>query len=73
MARRTIKGQPNRASEEAVPAPPPRKQSVASDDRGHSRLPLFVASLARVIMSLSGDSHSVISNALRAYDRLVVK
>jgi hypothetical protein len=46
---------------------------VASDDRGHSGLPLFVASLARVIMSLSGDSHSVISNALRAYDRLVVK
>jgi hypothetical protein len=31
------------------------------------------ASLARVIASLSGDSHSVISNALRAYDRLVVK
>jgi hypothetical protein len=31
------------------------------------------ASLAGVIASLFGDSHSVVSNALRAYDRLVVK
>jgi hypothetical protein len=31
------------------------------------------ASLAGVIASLFRDSHSVVSNALRAYDRLVVK
>jgi hypothetical protein len=73
MARRTIKGQPNRASDEAVPTIAPRKQSVASDDRGHSGLPPLEASLAGVIASLSGDSHGSISNALRAYDRLDVK
>jgi hypothetical protein len=31
------------------------------------------SSLARVIASLFGDSHSAVSNALRAYDRLVLK
>jgi peptidoglycan hydrolase CwlO-like protein len=31
------------------------------------------ASLAGVITSLSGDSHNVVSNAVRAYDRLDVK
>jgi hypothetical protein len=31
------------------------------------------ASLSRVIASLFGHSHSAISNALRAYDRLVLK
>jgi hypothetical protein len=31
------------------------------------------ASLTGVIASLSGDSHGVISNVLRAYDRLVLK
>jgi hypothetical protein len=73
MARRIVKGQPNRASDEVVLATALRKQSVASDDRGHSGLPQLEASLARVIVSLSGDSHSVVSNALRAHDRLVVK
>jgi hypothetical protein len=33
MVRRIVKGRPNRASDEAVPAIAPRKQSVASDDR----------------------------------------
>jgi hypothetical protein len=31
------------------------------------------ASLAGVIVSLSSDNHIVVSNALRAYDRLVLK
>jgi hypothetical protein len=73
MVRRTAKRQPNRASNEAVPAVAPRKQSMSSDDRGYSRLPQLEASLSGLIASLSGDSHSAISNALRAYDRLVVK
>jgi hypothetical protein len=33
MARRTVKGRPNRASNEVVLVAAPRKQSVASDDR----------------------------------------
>jgi hypothetical protein len=73
MARRTVKGRPNMASDEAVLTTGQRKQGVPSNDRGHSRLPQLEASLTRVIASLSGDSHSVVSNALRAYDRLVVK
>jgi hypothetical protein len=73
MVRRTAKGRPNRASDEADPAAPSRKQSVASDDQGHSRLPQLEASLARVIASVSDNSHSAVSNALGAYDRLVVK
>jgi hypothetical protein len=39
MARRTVKGRLNRASDEAVPATGQRKQGVSSDDRGHSGLP----------------------------------
>jgi predicted DNA-binding protein (MmcQ/YjbR family) len=70
---RTVKSQPKRASDEAVPTAAPRKQVVASDDQGHSRVPQLEASLAGVIASLSGDSHGVISNVLRAYDRLVLK
>jgi hypothetical protein len=31
------------------------------------------ALVAGVIASLSGDSHSAVSNALRAYDRFVLK
>jgi hypothetical protein len=73
MARRTVKSRANRASDEAVPAAAPRKQTVASDDRGHSGLPQLEASLAGVIASLPGDSDNVVSNALRAYDRLVLK
>jgi hypothetical protein len=46
---------------------------VTSDDRGHSGLPQLEASLIGVIAPLSGDSHSAVSNALRAYDRLVLK
>jgi hypothetical protein len=46
---------------------------MATDDQGYSGLPQLEASLARVIKSLSGDSHSVVSNALRAYDMLVLK
>jgi hypothetical protein len=46
---------------------------MASDDQGHSGLPQLESSLAGVIASLSGDSHSAVSNALRAYDRLVLK
>jgi hypothetical protein len=73
MVRRTVKGRPNRASDEAVPTGGQMKQGMASDDRGHSGLSQLDASLARVIASLFGDNHSVVSNALRAYDRLVVK
>jgi hypothetical protein len=73
MDRRSIKSRENRASDEAVPAVALRKPIVASDDRGHSRLAQLEASLAGVIASLSGDSHSVVSNALRAYDRLILK
>jgi hypothetical protein len=46
---------------------------VASDDQGHSGLPQLESSPAGVIMSLFGDSRSAVSNALRAYDRLVLK
>jgi hypothetical protein len=45
---------------------------VPSDDQGHSRPPHLEASLTRVIASLSCDCHSAVSNALRAYDRLVL-
>jgi hypothetical protein len=47
----------------AAPTAALRKQVVASDDQGH----------ARVLASLSSDSHHDVSNALRAYDRLVLK
>jgi hypothetical protein len=73
MARRVVKGRPNRDNDEAIPTADQRKQGVASDDRGYSGLPQLEASLTGVIISLSSDSHSAISNALRAYDRLVVK
>jgi hypothetical protein len=46
---------------------------VASDDQRHYGLPQLEASLVGVIASLSGDSHSAVSNALRVYDRLVLK
>jgi hypothetical protein len=46
---------------------------VTSDDQGHSGLPHLEASFARVIASLFGDSHSAVFNALRAYDRLILK
>jgi hypothetical protein len=72
MAKRTIKSRANRANDEAVPAAAPRKPTVASDDRGHSKLPQLEVSLARVNASLFGDSHNTISNALRAYDRLIL-
>jgi hypothetical protein len=71
MARRCVR--PNGASDKAVPTAALRKQAVASDDQGHSGLPQLEASLARVSTSLSSDSHSAILNALRAYDRLVLK
>jgi hypothetical protein len=73
MARRSVKSQSKRASDEVVATAVLKKQVVASDDQGHSGLPWLEASLARVIASLSGHSHNVISNALRAYDRLVSK
>jgi hypothetical protein len=73
MAKRTIKSRANRANDEAVPTTAPRKPTVASDDRGHSKLPQLEVSLARVNASRSGDSHNTVSNALRAYDRLVLK
>jgi hypothetical protein len=73
MARSTVKSRPTRASDEVVPSTALRKQSVASDDRGHLGLPRLEASLAGVIVSLSAESHSVVSNALKAYDRLVLK
>jgi hypothetical protein len=71
MARRSVR--PKGASYKAIPTVALRKQVVASDDQGHSGLPQLEASLAGVIASLSGDSHSAISNVLRAYDRLVLK
>jgi hypothetical protein len=61
------------SSDKAVPTVAPNKQAVASDDQEHSGLLQLESSLAGVIVSLSGDSHSAISNALRAYDRLVLK
>jgi hypothetical protein len=39
MARRSIKGQSKRASDEAVATTAPKKQAMASDDKGHSSLP----------------------------------
>jgi hypothetical protein len=60
-------------SDKAIPTAAMNKQAVASDDRGHSELPQLESSLAGVIASLFGDSHSAVSNALRAYDRLVLK
>jgi hypothetical protein len=71
MARRSVRRKVS--SDKAVPTIAPNKQAVASDDQGHSGLPQLESSLAGVIASLSGDSHSAISNALRAYDRLVLK
>jgi hypothetical protein len=71
MARRSI--QRKGSSDKAVPTAAMRKQAVASDDQGHSGLSQLEASLVRVIASLFGDGHSAISNALRAYDRLVLK
>jgi hypothetical protein len=71
MARRSVRWKG--ASNKVVPTAAPRKQAVVSDDQGHSGLPQLEASLAGVIASLSGDSHSSVSNALRAYDRLVLK
>jgi hypothetical protein len=73
MGRRTVKGRPKRASDEAVATAAPRKQAVVSDDQGHSGLPQLEASIAGVIASLFGHIHSVVSNALRPYDRLVLK
>jgi hypothetical protein len=43
------------ASDEAVPSVAPRKQSVVSDDRGHSELSQLQR-LAGVIVLLSNDS-----------------
>jgi hypothetical protein len=73
MARRTVKSRANRVSDEAVPTAALRKPIVASDDRGHSGLPQLEASLGGVNASLSGDSHSVVFNALRAYDNLILQ
>jgi hypothetical protein len=56
MARRAVKGRPNRANDEAIPAADQRKQGVASDDRGYSGLPQLEASLTGVIISLSSES-----------------
>jgi hypothetical protein len=55
-----------------VPTVALRKQDMPSDDQGHSGPPQLEASLAGVIASPSCDSHNAISNALRAYDRLVL-
>jgi hypothetical protein len=71
MARRSVRRKVS--SGKAVPTASLNKQAVASDDQGHSELPQLESSLAGVFASLFGDSHSVISNALRAYDRLVLK
>jgi hypothetical protein len=71
MARRSV--QRKVSNDKAVPITAPNKQAVASDDQGHSGLPQLESSLAGVITSLSGGSHSIVSNALRAYDRLVLK
>jgi hypothetical protein len=56
------------SSDQAVPTTVLRKEAVASVDKGHSGLPQLEASLAGVIASLCDDSHSAVSNALRAYD-----
>jgi hypothetical protein len=61
------------SSDKAVPTTSSNKQVVASDDQGHSGLPQLESSLVEVIASLFGDSHNAVSNALRAYDRLVLK
>jgi hypothetical protein len=45
---------------------------VASDERGHLGLPQLEPSLAGVIVSLSDDSHSAVSKALKAYDSFVL-
>jgi hypothetical protein len=71
MARRSVRRKVS--SDKAVPTASPNKQAAASDDQGHSGLPQLESSLAGVIASLSSDSHSAVSNALRAYDRLVLK
>jgi hypothetical protein len=71
MARRYV--QRKVSNDKAVPITALNKQAVASDDQGHSGLPQLESSLAGVITSLSGGSHSIVSNALRAYDRLVLK
>jgi hypothetical protein len=72
-ARRTVNSRPTRASDEVVPIAALRKQTVASDDRGHLGLPQLETSLAAIIVSLSDDSHSVVSIALKACDRFVLK
>jgi hypothetical protein len=72
-AKRIAKSWPTRAIDEAVPSVASRKQSVASDDQGHSGPSQLEPSLARVNVSLFGDSHNVISKALKTYDRLVLK
>jgi hypothetical protein len=61
-AKRTAKSRPTMSSNEAVPSVAPRKQSVASDDRGHSELSQLQR-LAGVIVLLSNDSHNAISKA----------
>jgi hypothetical protein len=71
MARRSVRRKVS--NDKVVPITAPNKQAVASDDQGHSGLPQLESSLAGVITSLSGDSHSIVSNALGAYDRLVLK
>jgi hypothetical protein len=71
MVRRSVRRKVS--SDKAVPTASPNKQAMASDDQGHSGLPQLESSLAGVIASLFGDNHSVVSNALRAYDRLVLK
>jgi hypothetical protein len=70
MATRSVRRKVS--SDKAVPTASLNKQAVASDDQGHSGLPQLESSHAGVIASLSGDSHSAVSNALRAYDRLVL-
>jgi hypothetical protein len=71
MVRRSVRRKVS--SDKAVPTAALNKQDVASDDQGHSELPRLESSRTRAIASLSGDNHSVVSNALRAYDRLVLK
>jgi hypothetical protein len=71
MVRRSVRRKAS--SDKAVPTVAPRKQTVASDDQGHFGLPQLEATLAGVSASLFGDGHNVVSNALRAYDRLVLK
>jgi hypothetical protein len=52
MARRTVKSRTTRASDEVIATVAPKKKSVTSDDRGHSRLPQLEASISGVIASL---------------------